>query len=154
MRNLITALGRNVIVCQYVVKCFIVLDIWTQSKGQAAGTVTQKLVKNPLPLFHATLSAQLRAFNWERAGETDSDSETPCVAEPQDHHNNPHLKYTDTERNAGVSKCLPPPQKDPTRKCSREKCLTCTVKISHNEKLGAQFNFFLNMSKGSETLHI
>lgn len=31
-----------------------------------AGVVTSKLVKSPLLVFHATLSAQLQAFNWEK----------------------------------------------------------------------------------------
>lgn len=84
-----------------------------------------------------------KAFSWEKLVRLIQDSETPCVAEQQDHHNNPHLEYPDTERNSGVSKCLPPAQKkkDPHKKMPSRKCLTRTVKISHNEKLGAQFNF-------------
>lgn len=31
-----------------------------------AGIVTSKLVKSPLLVFHATLGAQLQAFNWEK----------------------------------------------------------------------------------------
>lgn len=52
-----------------------------------------------------------KAFSWEKLVRLIQDSETPCVAEQQDHHNNPHLEYPDTERNSGVSKCLPPAQK-------------------------------------------
>lgn len=72
-----------------------------------AAIVTSKLIKSPLLVFHATPGAQsATSIQLRKAGETDSVSETPCVAERQDHHNNPHLEYPETGRNSGVSKCL------------------------------------------------
>lgn len=84
------------------------------SNFMSAGIATPQPIKSPLLPFHATTS-----IHQGKAGETDSDSKTPSVAEQQDHHNNPHPEYTDTERSSSVSKCLPPPQKEPARKCSR-----------------------------------
>lgn len=79
-----------------------------------------KARKKPIASVPCNPGSSATSIQLRKAGETDSDSETPCVAEQQDHHNSLHLEYLDTERNSGVSKCLPPPYKDPTRKCPRE----------------------------------
>lgn len=98
------------------------LTVNRMSSFMLAGIVTSKLVKSLLLVFHAALSAGIQAFSWEKAGETDSDSQTPCVAEQQDHHNNPHLQYPspkwETLASANASRLLT--KKDPTRKCPRE----------------------------------
>lgn len=116
-------LGRDVSVSQCVAHCLIMLGSRTDSQQDEQLYVSRHCNspahKKPITTVPCNPQCSATSIHLGKAGETDSDSKTPCVAEQQDHHNNPHLEYTDTERNSSVSKCLPPPQKEPARKCSR-----------------------------------
>lgn len=144
-RSATAVLGGNVSVSQVV---FAALSPW--ALGQTvnrtrnfvlAGKAPPELVKSPLLLFHATLSARLQAFSWEKAGETDSRlGDTLCGRAARSSQQPTPRVYRRAEK-PWCQQMSPTSTKRPHKKTLPSKCLTCTMKISYDEKLGARFNF-------------
>lgn len=100
-----------------------------------AGQVSSKLVKSPLLVFHATLCDQLQAFSWEKLPRLIQSQRRP-VWQSSKIITTTHTLSTQTQKVWCQHVFCLHQKKMPLRKR-----LTWTVKISHNEKLGARFNF-------------
>lgn len=120
-------------------QCFITPGIRTDMVHVSRHS-NSKVYKKPITSVPCNSQRSATSIQLRKAAETDSDSETFCTAEQQDHHNNPHLEYGDREK-LRCQQMSPASTKRPHKIMLRRTCLTCTVKISHNEKLEALFNF-------------
>lgn len=134
-----TVLAIIVSVCRMLfnalLRCTLGQTVNRTSSFMLAGIVTLKLVKSPLLEIHASLCAQLQAFNWE---------ELVRLIQTQRHPVWQSSKIITTTRHGEKLWCQQMSSasiKRPHKKMPLRKCQTFKVKISHNEKLEAQFNF-------------